>query len=258
MKNVRMNLAIIITFVLMVFSLVVTFYPYIIFIDIPVFNGLFKGTLLHIAISIFLITIIFFSKNRYLLKISIKPIDLLWCIFPFSIALLNFPISSLLLGEAVIVNTEYIPLLILYCFSVALTEELVFRVLLCSYFFNYIKQRKNAFIYTVLLTSFLFALWHFVTLAFTHGALNAFIHALYFFLIGLVMSFTYYKVKNIWITVLIHFFFRFGSMLIYYLGIGTIHDTAFWVLSTTIWVIMASIIFVKLIIINIKNNRYSY
>ena len=258
MNSRRMMVAITITFLLMIFSLIVLFASPIIIYSDSVFNALFKGTFFQIALSLFIVSIVFFSKNRYLLTASIKPGDLLWCIFPFSIALLNFPLSSLILGEAAIVYAEFIPLLLLYSLSGALAEELVFRVLMGTYFFNYIKQKKNAFIYTVLLTSILFALWHFVNLIYPYGILNALIHAGYFFLIGIVLAFTYYKIKNIWFTSLIHFFFRFGSTLIIYLGVGNIHDTAFWILSTTIWVIMGSIIIIKLIITNIKNNRYLY
>lgn len=72
-----------------------------------------------------------------------------------------------------------------YLFIIGPVEELVFRVYIQDSFINYFKNHKWI---GVIITSFLFGLWHLIN--------GSIIQVLFTFGIGLVFGFTKYKIKN--------------------------------------------------------------
>ncbi len=195
---------------------------------------------------LFIFVIIYFSYDR-ILKISIRalPLNLLFALPCFAIAVNNFPIIPFLTNKAYISGGKAeIFIYLLVCLGTGLFEELVFR----GYIFMRIleKRRSNVkqiFISTVI-SSAVFGLVHLVNLFFGGGLPETLLQVGYSFLIGGMCSVVLLKTGNVWYSVLIHGIYNFAGGVIPRLGGGTIWDAP----TVTITVILSIAVAVYVII----------
>lgn len=155
--------------------------------------------------------------------------DLLWSIPCFLVAAVNFPFSALINGSAQIVRADLLWLFLLKCLSIALLEELFFRALLLPFLRE--KFAKHALTLSVLLSSALFALMHLFNLFFGAGVGATFLQVGYTFLIGCMLSVTFFKTENVYLCVLVHMLFDVGGIIVTDLGTGPFQDAVFWILT---------------------------
>ena len=156
---------------------------------------------------------------------------LLWSLPCFMVALINFPLSALISGKAEITRMDLMGLYIIYVFSIALLEELIFRGVLLVIVSDYTRGKRYQYLWTALICALVFSLFHLTNLIEGMGIADVLLQCLYTFLIGGMLIVTMLKTKNIWLCVLIHTIFDFGGLLIVHIGIGNPWDTVFWILT---------------------------
>ena len=194
-----------------------------------------------IGLSVFLICLSLLTRQTYLLRFPHKsfPRALAWSIPCFLVAIVNFPFYALIAGTAVVERASLVPLFLFMCVLVGVSEELMFRGIIHDFIKQKLRGKKNGYLYAVLLSAAVFALWHFVNLIYGAGIVDTLLQVGYSFLIGAMLAVTYDKNRNIWLCVFIHALFDFGGMLVEYLGKGNVHDTLFWVLTSVFGVLCA-------------------
>ena len=160
--------------------------------------------------------------------------SLLWSLPCFMVAIINFPFEVLISGKAGIYRMDLMGLYILYVFAIALVEELVFRGVLLLVVSDYLKGKRYQYLFTALMCSAVFSLFHLTNLFEGMGIGDVLLQCLYTFLIGGMLIITMLKTKNIWLCVLIHTIFNFGGMILYTIGTSNSNpwdSTLFWVLT---------------------------
>ena len=156
---------------------------------------------------------------------------LLWSLPCFVVAIINFPFSALINKTVEVIRTDLIGLYLLYVFSIALLEELIFRGVLLLIVSDYMRGKRYQYLLTALICSLVYSLFHLTNLFEGMGIADVLLQCLYTFLIGGMLSITMLKTKNIWLCILIHTIFDFGGLLIVQLGVGNPWDTVFWILT---------------------------
>lgn len=149
-----------------------------------------------------------FKINRNLLK----NIDIVF--MGLIIAINNFPIFAIMDNKVIFNDISLIQLIeyIIFCFFIALFEELFFRGLIYNTFFYVFKDKKNRTILCILVSSAIFGLTHIVNL-FGGGNFGAvFLQIGYTFLNGMLYAILYYFTKNIYISIMCHFVFNTGGL----------------------------------------------
>lgn len=181
---------------------------------------------------------------------------LLWCLPCLFVALANFPYSALISGTATLERPDLLPLFLLKCLSVALLEELFFRGILLPLFAEKFgrpdgKNETNgtsgtdearegrARLVSVLLGAALFALMHLFNLFFGASVGGTLLQVGYTFLIGCMLGAVFFRTKNVWLCVLLHFVFDVGGLIVTDLGSGAFQDPVFWTLTAVFGVLCA-------------------
>ncbi|MFD2891387.1 CPBP family intramembrane glutamic endopeptidase [Flavobacterium chuncheonense] len=103
---------------------------------------------------------------------------------------------------------------ILYCmstFSVGVYEELLFRVLAFSLVFSYFNNKKENLFKSVILTSFLFGIVHFINL-FKITSYSVIIQVIFAIGIGLILQSLLLRFKNIFIVITLHALINYWGM----------------------------------------------
>lgn len=203
-------------------------------------DGLITDTLVRLCVAAVFFLLLWLGGYDGVLrlrKMSVR--ELLWCLPSLLIALVNFPFFALLGGGASVDRAELIPLFALYCLSVSLMEESVFRgVVQGMVSENFKKTDPLAEGKTVLVSAAVFSLVHLVNL-FTSDMGMTLFQTGYTFLIGFMLSTVLLKTKNLWYCVLIHALFDFGGLLVPMLGKGVAWDLPFWILTVLAGVLCA-------------------
>ena len=211
-------------------------------------NKLLCGFISRIGMGIFFAWLLYHFSGRGLMILNRRSLKgLLWALPCFMVALINFPFSALINGTATIVRSDLMGLYILYVIGVALVEELVFRGTLTVLVSDYLRRSKHRPLFTVLICSLIFSLFHLTNLLEGASLPSVLLQCLYTFLIGGMLSVTVLKTRNIWLCVLIHALFDFGGLLIIHLGVGNPWDALFWIFTITGGVLCAGHIVFALI-----------
>lgn len=195
---------------------------------------LLRGTLFRLCAGGAGVCIIFLCGYQKILKFS--PRGILWCVPCFLVALVNFPYGALISGSAYIERVELLPLLILFCFAIALLEEAVFRGVLFGYLKGVFKNNRYGNLWAVLISAIAFALWHLLNL-FNAGVGETLLQVGYTFLTGAMFAAVMLRTENLWLCILIHAVFDFGGLIVPLLGYGAAHDISFWVLTAVAGVV---------------------
>ena len=195
-------------------------------------NKLLCGFIARFGLSALFCWLLYqYGGRKYMVFDRNFPKYLLWALPCFMVAIINFPISALINGKAEVVRTDLLGLYALYVISIALLEELIFRGVLLLIVSDFMRGKKYQYLWTALICSALFSLFHLTNLFEGMGIGDVLLQCLYTFLIGGMLIITMLKTKNIWLCVLIHALFDFGGLLIVHLGIGNPWDTVFWILT---------------------------
>ena len=92
-------------------------------------------------------------------------------------------------GQLFSVSDSVAVLVILYCFATPLVEELIFRYLIFNFLYKHVKRAALA----IITTAALFGIYH----------LNP-VQALYGFLMGLIITYSYYRHRSLSIPFIVH------------------------------------------------------
>ena len=120
-----------------------------------------------------------------------------------------------------------------------------------------LEKNKYRVLISVLSSSTLFALFHFLNLFFGAGVGETMLQVGYTFLIGCMLAVMMIKTGNIWLCVVVHALFYFGGMIVSNLGSGHFQDTTFWVLTAVAGLLCAVhiLLSLKLIIKDYKEDK---
>ena len=177
--------------------------------------------------------------------LKIKPLEskgLLFCVPALVVAVDNFPFAPIILGNMSI-NGPFLKIItyLLFCFSIALLEESVFRGIifpLCLYKTS--RDKRGTFL-AVIISSAIFGATHLLNL-FGGFSPVVFLQVGYSFLIGCMCCLTALFTGRLWYPIIIHFIFDAGGFLSDYFGQGVLWTTENVVLTTIISVICAAIL----------------
>lgn len=166
----------------------------------------------------------------------------LLCIPCFAVAVVNFPFSALGLGTATVERLDLLWLFIIKCVLIGVTEELLFRGIVVSALYSSLKQKRRGAFLTVLVSSAVFAVFHFINLFGKSAFLTVLMQVGYSFLIGAMLAALFLKTGGLWTCVIIHALFDFGGYIISDLGVGDPHDMTFWILTAVVGTLCAAYI----------------
>lgn len=202
-------------------------------------DSLLNAVIPRFFISIFLLVLVLeiFPSCLSCKRISFK--NLIWCIPPLLVALVNFPFSALILGTAQVTRAELIGLFLLKCLLIGLSEELLFRGIIFYTLSDYFKRKGFSCFLPVLLSSVIFALFHFINLFDGAGILAVLQQAGYSFLIGAMLAVVLKKTNNLAACVFLHALFDLGGFFVSDLGTGDPQDLTFWILTAVVGVLSA-------------------
>ncbi|AUD62174.1 hypothetical protein BK010_00615 [Tenericutes bacterium MO-XQ] len=137
----------------------------------------------------------------------------------FLISINNFPIIAFLDDRASLTAPLYrVFLFFLECLSVGFFEEVIFRVVLLIFLLKTFSKLKMNLIFSIVLSSLIFALSHIFNLFSGASYSDTFLQIGYSFLVGMMWAVMFLKTKNIWLTILLHATFNFFGQVMFYLG----------------------------------------
>lgn len=211
------------------------------------FDALFGATVPRFFISVFLLVLTMELFPDCLVLKRVSPKNLIWCALPLLVAIVNFPFSALIGGTAHVMRPGLIWLLMIKCLMIGLSEELLFRAVILSSLSEFFRKKRRSCFLPVLLSSVIFALFHFINFLDGAGILAVLQQVGYSFLIGAMLAITLLKTENLGLCVFLHALFDFGGCLLSDVGTGSPHDTVFWILTVTIGVLCAVQMLITLI-----------
>lgn len=154
-----------------------------------------------------------------------------WTIPCFLSVLANFPFSALIQGTAAIDYPNYIWLFGVYCLSIGVLEELLFRVIILDFLLSFFKKSKHQIFWSVFWNAAIFGLYHLSNLISGAAILPTLLQVGYSFLVGGMFAITFLKTKNLLYPIILHTIFDFGGFLVPMLGHGNFQDMVFWILT---------------------------
>jgi hypothetical protein len=237
-KPSRRDVITLIFLLLCVTAVVVCSLPSVTFSSDATADELIKETCPRLAVTAFLLFLLyFFDRAVPLPSMQNFGKDLLWCLPCFAVAVVNFPFSALISGEATVTRTDLLWLFAVKCLSVGAMEELFFRGLLVPLLQKKYSPRRYGVLYAVILSAAIFSLMHLVNLFFGASAGDTALQLGYTFLLGCMFAVMFVKTKNIWLSVAVHTVFDFGGGIVTELGSGEFQDTVFWILTAVFGVL---------------------
>ena len=134
-------------------------------------------------------------------------------------------------------DAELIGLFLLKCLLIGLSEELLFRGIIFYTLSDYFKRKGFSCFLPVLLSSVIFALFHFINLFDGAGILAVLQQAGYSFLIGAMLAVVLKKTNNLAACVFLHALFDLGGFFVSDLGTGDPQDLTFWILTAAVGIV---------------------
>lgn len=162
------------------------------------------------------------------------------------VAINNFPFISYFHGNMRFVRTETVDVLCfaLYCLSVGLFEEFVFRGVVFSALASIFPKDKKGLVKTFVVSSVLFGIVHLANIFGGAGIVPTLLQVLYTTLMGGVFAFVLLKTKNLFCCAFVHGLYNFGGLLLdtperMGLGTGVVFDTGTVLLTVILGVCVA-------------------
>ena len=155
--------------------------------------------------------------KKYSLK-GFSAFSLKSCAIVLGIALIvcinNFPIIASIKKEMVFYEkTIYILLYVIYCFSIAFAEEIIFRAIIAQITQLGFLTSRHKHLISAVICSGIFALVHLVNLANGTPFLTVLLQVGYAFLIGAMLYICFIKTNNVLTCVFLHFIYDLGGLL---------------------------------------------
>lgn len=175
------------------------------------------------------------------------------CVAPFLVAVNNLPFVPFITGDMTF--NEHIDGLfpyLLYCLSIGILEETIFRATLLPLFVRKFGQDKKGLTLSVAVSSAVFGAMHLLNL-FGGFSPSVFLQVGYSFLIGCVCSIALLASGNIYVPILIHALFDVGGFLLengFTVGV-------LWTTGNIIYTLVSSIVLAVIIVITFFKNDYS-
>ena len=189
------------------------------------------------AIAIFLIYK--YGYNKVFYSFNVK--GLLLILPAFIVVIFNSPIIALI-SKGVTFKQSGLNVLFyaLYCLSIGIFEEAVFRGLVFPLCLRITKKSKLNLFFAVALSSGIFAILHLLNLIGGASVGATFLQVGYSFLIGGLCAICLSVCKNIFIPIILHALFDFGGLMLnnpYAIGVGNQWDTLTIILTAVIGVL---------------------
>lgn len=175
------------------------------------------------------------------------------CIAPFLVAVNNLPFMPFITGDMAF--NEHIGGLfpyILYCLSIGILEETIFRATLLPLFVRKFGQDKKGLTLSVVVSSAVFGAMHLLNLLGGFSP-SVFLQVGYSFLIGCVCSITLLASGSVYVPILIHALFDVGGFL---LESGFVVGEL-WTTGNVIYTLVSSIILAIIIVITFFKSDFS-
>lgn len=136
------------------------------------------------------------------------------CLSAFLVAIDNFPFIPIFSGDMYFAEfgVNEICSYSLYCLSIGIIEELIFRGNLLPLFMYKFEHTKKGLFFSVICSSAVFGAMHLLNL-FGGFSPYVFLQVGYSFLIGSMCAVALLSSGNVWVAVLIHAIFDFGGFL---------------------------------------------
>lgn len=148
-------------------------------------------------------------------KVFGKPKNLLYLIPCLIIAIDNFPFAAYFADKMTLVYTKplHFLLFILYCLSVGLFEELIFRVIIFSFLADLFSKDKKGFLKTFVLSSVIFGIVHLMNILSGASVPATLLQVVYTTLTGGLFAFAFIKTQNVLFAAFIHALYNFCGLL---------------------------------------------
>lgn len=192
-------------------------------------------TVPRLAAGGFLLVLLILKGYGAPFRFSVKLSHLIWALPCLAVAVVNFPFTALIGGNAVLDRVDLLWLFLLKCLSVALLEETFFRALLVPLLGGETTAKK---LRAVLLSAALFGLMHLLNL-FSGNVGGVLLQVGYTFLLGCMFAVMLLKTGNVYLCMLTHFLFDIGGLIVTDLGHGAFQDRTFWILTAVFGVLCA-------------------
>lgn len=169
----------------------------------------------------------------YLLKIKLfqRPICATCVILCLMVAINNFPLISALRGNMQMARKQAVDVILfaVYCLSIGLCEELIFRGILFTTFADTFSKDKKGLIKAYILSSVLFGVLHILNVFYGAGFFPTVLQVVYSTLTGGLFCFVFIKTGNVLCAAFIHAVYNFCGLFFENanqlgLGLGIIWD----------------------------------
>lgn len=135
------------------------------------------------------------------------------------IAINNLPIIAFLDDRAMMTESlEVFFLFVLFCISIGLFEEVVFRGLILTVLLQRLPETKQGILIAIVLSSLIFGVIHFVNLVAGASPLDTLLQIGYSFLMGMLWAVVYLKTKNLWMAILLHAMYNMSGLVFVQIG----------------------------------------
>lgn len=198
------------------------------------------------GIAVFLLV----YSNGY--KVFGKPQNLLFLIPCIIIAIDNFPFVAYFSDKMSLVHTNPLHFLLftVYCLSVGLFEELIFRVIVFSILAERFSNDKKGFLKTYVLSSAIFGLVHLFNIFAGASVPATLLQVVYTTLTGGLFAFAFIQTKNVLFAAFIHALYNFCGLLFTSelgLGSGSIIDIPTAITMAVVCIITGGFVLYKVI-----------
>ena len=187
----------------------------------------------------------FVGKNKLISLVAVVPALL--------VAINNFPLVGLISGSVVVTaSATNVGLFVLFCLTVGVYEEVVFRGLILPLTFKLLEKVKNGTFWAVALSSAIFGASHLMGL-FSGNIGGTFLQVGYSFLIGAMCAISLIITKNLFVAIVLHFVYDVGGLMTTYIAIGNQWDT----LTIIITAVLGVIVLLYMLFALLKSNYTS-
>lgn len=226
------------------------------FIENPLHCHYLSNALPRLIVSV--IAVIFIAKYGFIKPFkSLSPKGLLLTIPALIVCINNFPIVGVITGNVVIKESGVTLLLYaLYCLSIGLFEETVFRGIVFPLCYQKLKDKKLGLFFAVALSSAMFGATHLVNALAGMNIGLCLLQVGYSFLIGALCAVAVVITKNLFVAIFLHAVYDIGGMLLNRVGdLGIATGFQWDTLTVVITAVLGTICAIWTIMLLLKANE---
>ncbi len=205
-------------------------------------NKWLETAIRQLICALIIVGLLYFMKIRLFGRIR----QIVFAIPCLLVAINNFPFISYFNGNMGFARAEFqdIACFALYCVSVGLFEEFVFRGVVFSALASVFTKDRAGLIKTFVVSSVLFGVVHLSNLFGGAGLVPTLLQVVYTTLMGGVFAFVLIKTQNLFCCAFVHALYNFGGLLLdtparMGLGTGVVFDTGTVILTVILGICVA-------------------